>query len=196
MRRLTASEYINSVEHALSIEVEPLATTELPAEVASSGFDNDANALMGRVIYDFDDARDRPGTSGATACSHEYWHGFADAGENRQLRAHLHLMMNQIAHLMKLLDAPDAVEENGKTILENSMVIVSTESGDGRHNDSTRELTGVLHIISGGNGRFKTGQIIDVNNHGIHLYNTMLAAFGVGRSMGDGGGATIDQILA
>lgn len=149
----------------------------------------------GRLIYDFDDARDRPGTSGATACSHEYWHSFADAGENRQLRAHLHLMMNQIAHLMKLLDAPDAVEENGKTILENSMVIVSTESGDGRHNDSTRELTGVLHMISGGNGRFKTGQIIDVNNHGIHLYNTMLAAFGVGRTMGDGGGATIDQIL-
>lgn len=46
VRRLTATEYINSVEHALSIKIQPLATTELPAEVASSGFDNDANALV------------------------------------------------------------------------------------------------------------------------------------------------------
>jgi len=153
-----------------------------------------AYELNGAMVYDFNDKRDR-GTSGVGATSHEYWHAFSDTAENRPLRAHLSLMMREIGYLMGLLDAPDAIEENGKSILENAMVIVSTESGDGRHNDSTRELSGVLHLISGAAGRFKTGEIIDVNEHGINLYNTILAGHGFPRSMGAGGGTMIASIM-
>jgi len=67
---------------------------------------------------------------------------------------------------------------NGKTILENSMISVSTESGDGRHNDVKRELSGIFHAITGANGRFRTGEIADVNSEGIDVYNTMLDAMG------------------
>ena len=55
---------------------------------------------------------------------------------------------------------------------------MSTESGDGRHNDSRRELSGVFHAISGANGRFKTGEILDVAHEGLDVYNTMLGAMG------------------
>ena len=59
------------------------------------------------------------------------------------------------------------------------MITVSTESGDGRHNDSKRELSGVFHAITGAGGRFKTGQIIDIGHEGLDVYNTMLGAMGL-----------------
>jgi hypothetical protein len=83
-----------------------------------------------------------------------------------------------------LLDGKDAVDANGKTILENSLLTISTESGDGRHNDVRRELSGVFHAISGAGGRFKTGQIADVNAEGLDVYNTMLAAMDVSVRLG------------
>lgn len=61
------------------------------------------------------------------------------------------------------------------------MITISTESGDGRHNDIKRELSGVFHAITGASGRFKTGQILDVNAEGLDVYNTMLGSMG-GRS--------------
>lgn len=138
----------------------------------------------GRLIYDFDDRRDRGGRGGAIGCSHEYWHAFTPAAENRQMRAHLHLMMRELGYLLRLLDDPDHRDENGKTILENAMITISTESGDGRHNDVRRELSGVFHVIGGGNDRFATGEVLDVGAEGLDVYNTMLAAYGVTRRMG------------
>jgi hypothetical protein len=76
-------------------------------------------------------------------------------------------------------------EANGRTILENSLITVSTESGDGRHSNVKRELSGVFHAISGANGRFKTGEIMDVKREGIDVYNTMLSAMGVQARLGD-----------
>ncbi|MEX2559718.1 MAG: hypothetical protein WD403_07375, partial [Pirellulales bacterium] len=73
---------------------------------------------------------------------------------------------------------------NGKTLLENSLITISTESGDGRHNDVKRELSGVFHAITGAGGRFKTGQIIEAGAEGLDVYNTMLAAMGVSRRLG------------
>ena len=61
---------------------------------------------------------------------------------------------------------------------------ISTESGDGRHNNAKRELSGVFHAISGANGRFKTGQILDIGAEGLDVYNTMLDAMGASRRLG------------
>ena len=78
------------------------------------------------------------------------------------------------------------------------MITISTESGDGRHNDVKRELSGVFHAITGANGRFKTGQIMDVEAEGIDVYNTMLRAMGVKDQLGpnDRDNQTIDRIRA
>jgi len=137
----------------------------------------------GRKIFDFDDAAQHNRT-GAMGCSHEWWHKFRENERNEQLRAHAHMKMREVAYFLSLLDGPDALEGNGKTILENSLFTISTESGDGRHNDPKRELSGVFHACTGANGRFKTGQFVDLGAEGLDVYNTMLTAMGANRHLG------------
>jgi len=135
----------------------------------------------GRIRYEFNDAMEHR-RGGSSGCSHEWWHKFNEKKENKQLRAHAHMKMNEIAYFLKRLDSTREV--NGRSILENSLITISTESGDGRHNDVKRELSGVFHAITSANGRFKTGQSMDVKAEGIDVYNTMLTAMGSKRKIG------------
>ncbi len=151
----------------------------------------------GQLVYDFDDRAERGGGGGSGQCSHEWWHEFNENNSNTQLRAHAHLMQRELVYFMKQLDEPEHADENGLSILENAMLTISTESGDGRHNNVTRELSGVYHAITGANERFKTGQFIDVDAEGLDLYNTMLEAMGVSQRLGPSGRALnrVSQIL-
>jgi hypothetical protein len=108
------------------------------------------------------------------------------------------MKMREIAYFLGKLDSADAKESNGKTILENSLITISTESGDGRHANVKRELSGVFHAITGANGRFKTGQILDIGAEGLDVYNTMLAGMGVTDRLGPNrrDAKTIDKIRA
>lgn len=137
----------------------------------------------GRKVFQFDDEGQRK-KSGSAACSHEWWHEFDEKKKNEALRAHAHMKMREVAYFLSRLDSKDSVDANGKTILDNAMITISTESGDGRHNDVKRELSGVFHAISGAGGRFKTGQILDVNAEGIDVYNTMIEAMGCNDQLG------------
>ncbi|MEX0793608.1 MAG: DUF1552 domain-containing protein [Pirellulaceae bacterium] len=137
----------------------------------------------GRTIFEFNDSAQRK-SGGSNGCSHEWWHAFNENKKNEQLRAHAHMKMREVAYFLHKLSDSDSVEANGKTILENSLLTISTESGDGRHSDVKRELSGIFHAITGANGRFKTGQIMDVGAEGIDVYNTMLAAVGARRRLG------------
>jgi hypothetical protein len=137
----------------------------------------------GRTVFEFDDAGQRR-KSGSNACSHEWWHEFDESQKNEALRAHAHMKMREVAYFLNRLASRDCVEPNGKTILENSLITLSTESGDGRHEDVKRELSGVFHAITGASGRFKTGQIVDVGAEAIDVYNTLLTALDVNRRLG------------
>ncbi len=138
----------------------------------------------GRLIHSFDDSA-QLGGSGAKGCSHEWWHKFNEKNKNEELRAHAHMKMNEVAYFLNRLHEGDENREaNGKSVLENSMITISTESGDGRHSDVKRELSGVFHAITGAGGRFKTGQVIDTSAEGIDIYNTMLGAMQVGERLG------------
>ncbi|MEX2577722.1 MAG: DUF1552 domain-containing protein [Verrucomicrobiales bacterium] len=140
----------------------------------------------GRLIHRFDDAR-QLNASGSKGCSHEWWHKFNEKKENEQLRAHAHMKMNEVGYFLRRLhEGEDCREANGKSILENSMITVSTESGDGRHNDVKRELSGVFHAVTGAGGRFKTGKVVDTSAEGIDIYNTMLGAMEVDEKLGPG----------
>jgi len=134
----------------------------------------------GRTIFEFDDAK-QLNASGDKGCSHEWWHQFRENKANEALRAHAHMKMREVAYFLRQLDGPEAIEPNGRTILENSLITISTESGDGRHSDPKRELSGVFHAISGGGGRFKTGRILDIGAEGLDLYNSMIAAYSPSR---------------
>ncbi|MEX2027168.1 MAG: hypothetical protein WEH44_07700, partial [Pirellulaceae bacterium] len=137
----------------------------------------------GRKVFEFDDGGQRK-KSGSAACSHEWWHEFDEKKKNEQLRAHAHMKLREVAYFLSQLAGQDAVEPNGKSILENSLITISTESGDGRHNDVKRELSGIFHAVTGAAGRLKTGQILDVNAEGIDVYNTILTAHGATRKLG------------
>ena len=137
----------------------------------------------GRTVFEFDDGGQRK-KSGSAACSHEWWHEFDEKKKNEELRAHVHMKLREVAYFLSRLSGKDCVEPNGKTILENSLMTISTESGDGRHNDVKRELSGIFHAITGAGGRFKTGQILDVGAEGLDLYNTVLEGLDVSRRMG------------
>jgi hypothetical protein len=151
----------------------------------------------GRAIFEFDDAAQRK-SSGSGACSHEWWHDFDEKKKNEQLRAHAHMKMREVAYFLQRLAHRDSLEPNGKTILENSLLTISTESGDGRHNDVKRELSGIFHAITSAGGKFKANQILDVGAEGIDLYNTMLAALNVQRKLGpaDREARRVDAICA
>jgi hypothetical protein len=137
----------------------------------------------GRTVFEFDDAAQH-NASGDQGCSHEWWHKFNESKKNEQLRAHAHMKMRELAYFLKRLDGDGSVEANGKTILDNILITISTESGDGRHNDVKRELSGVFHAVTGANGRIRTGQIMDVRAEGLDVYNTVLAAMGVSDRLG------------
>lgn len=137
----------------------------------------------GREVFQFDDRAQR-NSSGANGCSHEWWHDFNESKKNEQLRAHAHMKMREVAYFLNLLDSPEAREANGKTILENTLITISTESGDGRHNDVKRELSGVFHAVTQANGRFKTGQILDLGAEGLDVYNTIIQGMDGTRLLG------------
>ena len=149
----------------------------------------------GRTRYNFNDSTEH-GRGGSGGCSHEWWHKFDEKRDNKQLRAHAHMKMNEIAYFMSRLDK--VKEPNGKSLLENSLLTISTESGDGRHNNVKRELSGVFHAVTSANGKFKTGQIMDVKAQGLDIYNTMLDAMGADPRLGpnDHDHNSIERILA
>lgn len=151
----------------------------------------------GRKVFTFDDAKQH-NASGSKGCSHEWWHKFSAEKKNTQLRAHAHLKMREVAYFLNRLDEDEAREANGKSILENSLITISTESGDGRHANVKRELSGIFHAITGANGRFKTGEIMDVGAQGIDVYNTMLEGMGAKERLGSAKheGAAVDKIRA
>lgn len=121
--------------------------------------------------------------------SHELWHGnkYDDCAD------HLHFSMGIIAHLFEQLDA---IKENGKSVFDTSMICVSTESGNGRHDSG--ELHNVMHVLNSAGGRFKVGapDFVDIKGDGIDLYNTMLKGMGVPKDklLWDGRG-DLSQIL-
>lgn len=151
----------------------------------------------GRKVFTFDDAK-HLNASGSKGCSHEWWHKFNEKKQNEQLRAHAHMKMREVAYFLSRLTEDDCIEANGKTILENSLITVSTESGDGRHSDPKRELSGVFHAVTSANGRLKTGQILDVGAEGLDVYNSILSRFDTPTRLGpkDRETRTVEQIFA
>ncbi|MEM1023181.1 MAG: DUF1552 domain-containing protein [Myxococcota bacterium] len=130
----------------------------------------------GRDIYDFDDRRDR-GRGGSGGCSHEFWHRYNRSNENPELRHHTHFMMAQLAYFLERMDGVQ--DESGGSLLDTSLLTISTELGDGNpHN-----LESVFHMVSRAGGRFQAGTF-DVDVEGLDVYNTVLDGFGISERLG------------
>lgn len=196
LNRLTEEWRLMADLYALAIELDKVRFGSLTFLAAGERLRVTGDYLFnGEKRFEFDDAR-QLNASGDKGCSHEWWHKFNPKKANQELRAHAHMKMREVAYF---LDKVDQIKDvNGKSALENSMITVSTESGDGRHSNVKRELSGVFHAISSAKGRFKTGEILDVGAEGLDVYNTMLAAMGTKKKLGpkDRKYQSIDKIRA
>ncbi len=124
----------------------------------------------------FDDVAHPVGSGG----SHEYWHAYTPGNAHEEMHWHTHFLLTQLVYFMQLLDDPDYLDENGKTILDNALITMGTELGNGNpHN-----LESVFHLVSGANGRIQTGQIFDLDASCTDLYTTLLSALDIDRTLG------------
>ncbi len=136
------------------------------------GFRGTYNALGQSVNF----SQDLPGTSPHDA----YFHN------NRwdKCRLHAHLCNANLAGALLSMDDPNFLESNGKTVLDNTLVVIGTDYGGG--GTSTGHIPeGVFHAIAGGNGHFKPGFYDKVYNV-IDLYETALKPYGIATGMGSG----------
>jgi hypothetical protein len=121
-------------------------------------------------------SQDLPGTSPHDA----YFHN------NRwdKCRLHAHYCTTNIASALLAFDDPTYLEANGKTVLDNTLVVVGTDYGGG--GTSTGHIPeGVFHAIAGGNGHFRPGFYDKVYNI-IDLYDTALKPYQIPSGMGAG----------
>jgi hypothetical protein len=123
---------------------------------------------------------DLPGTSAHDA----YFHN------NRwdKCRLHAHYCQRALSSALLSMDDPTYLEANGKTVLDNTLVVVGTDYGGG--GTSTGHIpSGMFHAVAGGNGHFRPGFNDSVYNV-IDLYDTILKPYGIASGMGQGRHAT------
>ncbi len=121
-------------------------------------------------------SQDLPGTSAHDA----YFHN------NRwdKCRMHAHYCNANLACALLAMDDPNYLEANGKTVLDNTLVIIGTDYGGG--GTSTGHIPeGVFHAVAGGNGHFRPGFNDKVYNV-VDLYETILKPYGLSTGMGSG----------
>lgn len=87
------------------------------------------------------------------------------------VRVYQYYVISQLAYVLEKMDS--ITEPNGKTVLDNTLVVIGTEYGRNHEGDK-----GIFHAVVGGNGKFKPGQN-DENLSVADVYATALKAYGV-----------------
>ncbi len=86
------------------------------------------------------------------------------------IRVYQHFSIGQLTHMLTAMDA--IVETNGRTLLDNSLILLGTEYGE------NHDATNTFHAVLGGGDRFNPGwydQAIIPSD----VYHQALAAYGV-----------------
>lgn len=100
---------------------------------------------------------------------HEAFHKFGR--ERERAEAHIHLIMDGIAYFLEKLDA--VAEPNGRSLLENALIIGGAELGDEGHSGRN-----VFHFHSSAGGRLNVGVAPQIDTSLTEYYRTL--AYGVG----------------
>lgn len=90
-------------------------------------------------------------------------------------RLYQHLASANIAYFLEQLDG--FTEENGKSLLDNTTIIIGTEYG------KNHSSNGVMHAIAGGTARFRPG-FYEQDLNAIDVYNAVLAGHGLPQDVG------------
>jgi len=99
-------------------------------------------------------------------------------------RLHAHMCITALASALTAFDDPNYLEANGKTLLDNTLIVLGTDYGGG--GTTTGHIPeGVFHAIAGGNGHFRSGFYDKVYNI-ADLYETALKPYGLVTGIGSG----------
>lgn len=94
-----------------------------------------------------------------------------------QIAQYQHFCMSGVASALAAFDDPLFLEPNGKTLLDNTLVVIGTEYG------LDHGLSGVFHAVAGGHGHFKSGFFPQPANV-IDFYDTLLRPYGIQSGIG------------
>jgi hypothetical protein len=94
-----------------------------------------------------------------------------------EIARYQHFTMTGVASALAAFDDPIFLEANGKTVLDNTLLVIGTEYG------LDHGLSGVFHAVAGGHGHFKSGFFAEQANV-IDLYDTLLKPYGVTSGIG------------
>lgn len=99
-------------------------------------------------------------------------------------RLHAHLCQTGLASALQAFDDPTYLESNGKTVLDNTLVVMGTDYGGGG-TSTGHNPDGMFHAIAGGNGHFKAGFYDKIYN-AADVYETALKPYGLMTGIGTG----------
>lgn len=94
-----------------------------------------------------------------------------------EIARYQHFTMAGVASALAAFDDPLFLEANGKSVLDNTLVVIGTEYG------LDHGLSGVFHAVAGGHGHFKSGFFPQPANV-IDLYDTLLKPYGISSGIG------------
>lgn len=120
------------------------------------------------------DSTDFPGSSQHDSYFHD--------NDKRRAQLYQHFAQTQLAYFLQQLDDPAHLEGNGRTVLDNTTVVIGTEYG---WNHSKEQA---FHAVAGGGGRFKSGFFVDRTVNCIDVYNAVLRGHGLQGNIGQATG--------
>lgn len=89
------------------------------------------------------------------------------------------VQLEMVARVLRKFDAYE--DEPGKTLLDNTLVLVSSELGDHNLGHTCRQ---VFHFVAGLDGAIAHDKVIDASHSSIEVYTTCLRALGIDRVHG------------
>src|SRR5258705_3652785 len=102
-----------------------------------------------------------------------------DANIVKVTTGHNFFVHRNLAQVLAKLDSKDFLGPNGKTVLDNALVLVGSEVG------TNHDVTRMFHGIAGGDGRFKLGLNSNERIKAIELYRAIGKTYGL-QKVGDG----------
>jgi hypothetical protein len=113
--------------------------------------------------------------------AHANYHAWNPADRNIVAIAtgHNHFVHRNVATVLTKMDSRDFLGPNGKTLLDNLLVLVGSEVG------TNHDVTRMFHGIAGGNGRFKLGINSNARIKAIEFYSAIGKTYGLAK-VGDG----------
>ena len=121
---------------------------------------------------------------GITESPHVLAHDWRRSRENGFDKC-VHWLMDKVAFFLHQLDDPNWPQEDGSTVLDNTLVLIGTELGTG--NDGQHAVDYMTFWLAGGGGRIRSGVHSAVGLSDVDLYSTISRAMGLGEHFGDRG---------